>query len=126
MPILPPALASTSTRVVLSQRKVPSSSGPSVGMTYALARRLSSNAGMTIARGALDDLPHLVRQHRQRNLAAMRSATSQSLGEFAGLLQADLWRHRRLVGIHDRLDDGRAGFGQCPVQDLAAACRIGD
>src|SRR3984885_4183014 len=47
MPCWPPARAVTSTRVVLSQARVPSASGASVGTTYTAASRSSTTGPFT-------------------------------------------------------------------------------
>src|SRR5580704_7082957 len=47
MPCWPPARAVTSTRVVLSQARVPSASGASVGTTYTAASRSSTTGPST-------------------------------------------------------------------------------
>src|SRR6476661_6921564 len=110
---MPPAAASTSTRVVLSQWNVPSASGASVGTVYADTATRATGMARLPARS--DHLADLVLQHRLDDVPPVLLAADQGLGEPDRLLGGRVPGHRRLVRVHHALHHGRAG----PAERLA-------
>jgi hypothetical protein len=80
----------------------------------------------TVGMIASHELTHLVREHGQRDLVAVRLSSDQRLGQASHLLRRDLRRHRRREGIDDGLDDDRARCGERLVKYGATLPRILD
>src|SRR6185312_4283874 len=108
MPLSPPASTVTTTSVVEFHANVPSASGRSVGMRYALALRPEIGAPAAslifVVASGQDGAQHL--PGRIPDDASLARVTfNERLGEVQRLLERDVRRQRRYLGIGFDLQD---------------------